>query len=176
MKSLCLRSIIVYAVLAEDAIEVAMEEFEHLRKTLEHYRQQRQQKLEEVRAIETMIRQLELDLGEPATIEAPPLERDVAPAMARPISLISPLHSLRPDEFFAMSQSDAAKAYLRLVGHAITFDELVEALRKGGAKLGGADPKKTLYVSLARNPRKEFVWPSKEHIGLKEFYDRKDRD
>ena len=145
-----------------------MENSEHLRKTLEHYRQQRQQKLEELRPIELMIRQLEIDLG-----EAPAGTSSGGPEGA---SLPNPqwVHvkgvSVKPDEFFTMSQSDAAKAYLRKVGHAIPFEDLVDALRRGGAKLGGADPKKTLYVSLARNPRKEFVWPSKEHISLAEFY------
>lgn len=145
-----------------------MDNNEHLHKTLEHYRQQRQQKLDELRPIELMIRQLELDLGEAPT--------GGAASGAEGTSLPNPrwVHvkgvSVRPDEFFSMSQSDAAKAYLRKVGHAVPFEELVDALRRGGAKLGGADPKKTLYVSLARNPRKEFVWPSREHISLAEFY------
>jgi hypothetical protein len=71
-----------------------------------------------------------------------------------------------------MSQSEAAKAYLRKIGHAVHFDELVAALKKGGATLGGKDPRKTLYVSLARNPKKEFVWPSDDHISLGEFYSK----
>ena len=69
-----------------------------------------------------------------------------------------------------MSQGDAAKAYLRMRGCAIPMDELVTALQAGGAKVGGTDPKRTLYVSLKANPKKKFVWPSKDHIGLAEFY------
>src|ERR1017187_70554 len=157
--------------------EEHMDERDHLRKTLEHYRMQRQQKLDEARAFDGIIRQLERDLGEQSTVE----DSGIAPGDSGTLSTVrmgglSPLHNIRPDEFFAMSQSDAAKAYLRKVGFAIPFDELVTALRKGGARLGGADPKKSLYVSLARNPRKEFVWPSKDHIGLQEFYDRKEKD
>src|ERR1700692_5027577 len=68
-----------------------------------------------------------------------------------------PSVSIKPDEFFRMNQTDAARAYLKKVGHSIPFDDLVAALRKGGAKLGGADPKKTLYVSLARNPGKDLL-------------------
>ncbi len=41
-----------------------MADADHLRKTLEYYRQQRQQKLDELRPIELMIRQLETDLGD----------------------------------------------------------------------------------------------------------------
>jgi hypothetical protein len=114
-----------------------------------------------------MIRQLERDLGEASTVENP----SVAPDMGTSKSGLHPMNFIKPDEFFGLSQSDAAKAYLRKVGHAVPFEELVIALRKGGAKLGGADPKKTLYVSLARNPRKEFVWPSTDHISLSEFYE-----
>jgi hypothetical protein len=148
--------------------EADMENLEHLKKTLEHYRQQRQQKLDEVRAIELMIRQLEIDLGESPTVEALAVEEGSA-NQSRAVGLRS-IGPIRPDEFFGMSQNDAARAYLRKVGRAISMDELVAALQKGGATLGGADPKKTLYVSMSRNPKKEFVWPSKDHIGLAEFY------
>src|ERR1700722_13039252 len=140
-----------------------MADIDHLRKTLEYYMQQRQQKLDELRPIDLMIRQLRADLGE-AQPESQITDDQIAlPLPAR--SGLHPLSFLRPDEFFGMSQSDAAKAYLEKVGHAITLDELLEALQKGGANVGGVEPRKTLYVSLARNPRKEFVWPSKDHVG-----------
>jgi hypothetical protein len=150
-----------------------MENLEHLRKTLEHYRQQRQQKLDEIRAIDLMIRQLEIDLGETPTVDESIDREELSPANLNRAVGVRSIGGIRPDEFFGMSQNDAAKAYLRKVGRAISMDELVAALQKGGAKLGGADPKKTLYVSMSRNPKKEFVWPSKDHIGLAEFYDRK---
>lgn len=149
-----------------------MAETEHLRKTLEHYRQQRQQKIDEIRAMELMIRQLERDLGEQPSADmaiADPDELNVV-NLGRGIGKSS---AVRPDEFYGMSQNDAAKIYLRKVGHAIAVNELVSALQRGGAQLGGADPARTLYVSMSRNPKKEFVWPSKDHVGLKEFYERK---
>lgn len=150
-----------------------MDSNDHLRKTLEHYRQQRQQKLEEMRPLEMMIRQLEHDLGESSLAAASSSSSSSSDSFMFSEVMAADQQSaivIRPDEFFTMSQSDAAKAYLRKVGHAVAFDDLVAALRKGGAQLGGADPRKTLYVSLARNPKKEFVWPSKDHIGLNEFY------
>jgi len=127
-----------------------MSELDHLRKTLEHYRKQRQQKLDELRPIEEqrerkleelkpielMIRQLLRDLGEdpgpdPAAVVVPS-----PPVAAETVELgLHPMLFLKPDEFFGMSQTDAAREYLRRVGHAITFDELVAALRKGGATL-----------------------------------------
>jgi hypothetical protein len=151
-----------------------MEESEHLRQTLEHYRQQRQKHLEEVKRIEMMIGQLEQDLGEAPSVDSTRGDSQGLTA-STPVAIPGTrvLPTVRPDEFYGMSQTDAAKAFLKKVGYAINFAHLVSALQRGGAKLGGADPQKTLYVSLARNPKKEFVWPSKDHIGLKEFYDRK---
>ncbi len=150
-----------------------MAQMEALRSALEHYEQQREQKVKEfeeaVRTIDLMIWQLKRDLG-----ELPESELPGGPTISPPLSFGATSGkssaAIKPDEFFRMNQTDAARAYLKKVGHSIPFDDLVAALRKGGAKLGGADPKKTLYVSLARNPRKEFVWPSKDFIGLDEFY------
>jgi len=147
-----------------------METNDHLRKTLDHYRQQRQQKLDELRPLELMIRQLEHDLGEASSNNGISEIKSLPDGVLDTASFNRQQPAIRPDEFFTMTQSDAAKNYLKKVGHAISFDELVGALRKGGAQLGGADPKRTLYVSLARNPNKEFVWPSPDHIGLSEFY------
>lgn len=153
-----------------------MENNEHLRRTLEDYRRRRQQKLEEVRRIDSVIQQLLMDLGESDASA----EEELTPEEASPnASLLGPSGSswkaitIRPDEFFGLSQSEASKAYLRKVGHAVPYTELVNALQKGGARLGGQDPAKTLYVSLARNPKKEFVWPSDDHISLAEFYQQR---
>jgi hypothetical protein len=161
-------------------------EQDHMRKTLEHYRKLREKSIEgikpqldEIRGFDAMIRRLANDLNEPANIEA--LNLDVSPSLAMTAAPTSggvngsgigrPL--LRPDEYFQMSQSEAAKAYLRLVGRAISMDDLVSALQAGGAQVGGVDPKRTLQVSLKSNPKKEFVWPNKETIGLAEFYQRR---
>lgn len=156
-----------------------MDDRDSLRPALEHYRKKRLELLQQLKALEPLIRQLESDLGEASSSEDDDL--DIVEMLTAPNSnsdrpvFTGPVGpALRPDEFFGMSQSDAAKAYLRKIGRAIPFSQLVVALKNGGAKLGGADPSKTLYVSLARNPRKEFVWPSKDHISLAEFYGKKD--
>ena len=145
-----------------------MDSMDHLKQTLEYYRQQRQKKFDDYRAADLLVRQLEKELGETPNPES---ETTIVAngSLEPPISTSRPLE-VRPDEFYGMSQSDAAKAYLRKIKRAISFDQLVEALRNGGAQLGGADPKKTLYVSLARNPLREFVYPRDGIIGLREFY------
>lgn len=143
---------------------------EYLRQTLEHYRQQRQSQLEELRKTEIMVSHLEKELGESPTVEVGPtagveflnLAADIRPSEPRTVG--------RPDEFYGMTQTQAAKAYLQRIKMAVSIDQIVEALRNGGANLGGADPKKTLYVSLARNPERQFVIPKEGYFGLREFY------
>ena len=81
--------------------------------------------------------------------------------------------SHRPDEYFKMSQTEAATAYLKKVGHAVHIDKILEALQTGGLKLSGKTPKATLYTSLVRGT-KRFVLVSPGTFGLTEFYpDRK---
>lgn len=153
-------------------------EFEHMRQTLEYYKKLREKavaaikpQLDEIRGYETIIQRLASDLKEPANVE--PLVTEPIAASAQNGSHVAAPSSrpvLRPDEFFQMSQSDAARAYLRMVKRAISMDELVSALQAGGAQVGGVDPKKTLAVSLRANPKKEFVWPNKETVALAEFY------
>jgi hypothetical protein len=158
-----------------------MIENDHIRKTLDHYRRLREKRIEEVQPIldeirgyELIIQKLASDAKEPANIEPFSLGTSAMPENPAPANTLTPKPAakatIKPDEFFQMSQSDAARAYLRMVGRAISMDELVSALQAGGAKVGGADPKRTLYVSLKANPKKEFVWPGKDHIGLAEFY------
>jgi hypothetical protein len=143
---------------------------DYLKKTLEHYRQQRQAQLEQLRKMEVLIAHLEKELGESASVEPNQtgidfvnLAADVRPPEARTAEI-------RPDEFYGMTQTQAAKAYLLRVKRAVSIDQIVEALRNGGANLGGVDPKKTLYVSLARNPERQFVIPKEGYFGLREFY------
>lgn len=140
-----------------------------LKQTLEYYRQQRQKRIDELRTLETSIRQLEQDLGEPTVIA----NGADLPAGLDPLAERSGFNDqkleIRPDEFFQKSHSEAARMYLMKIGHAVSWDELVEALRKGGCKLRGADPKRTLYISLIRNAR-DFTLPQSGYIGLRSFY------
>lgn len=68
-----------------------------------------------------------------------------------------------------MTISEAARAYLGRVGHAVSFDEMLEKLKAGGCRVGGANPKQTLYISLVRNTR-DFVPTGNGFIGLRSFY------
>ena len=146
-----------------------MNAIESIRQALDYFRQQRQAKLEEIRGIELTIRQLERELGEaPSTTNGgtEDLSASADPTTSSGSGGPRLAKEVRPDEFFSLPQTEAAKAFLRKVGNAVSFDQLVEGLKKGGAQVGGADPKKTLYVSLMRNPKKEFVLIGDGFIGL----------
>jgi hypothetical protein len=149
-----------------------MENNEHLRQTLDFVKQQIQRKAEEIRLLQGTALSLETLLGEPHTDSAEPSPAEGFTTIGGEFfpAATSRSGDIRPDEFFGMSQSDAAKAYLKRIGRAVSLDQLVDGLRKGGAEVGGVNPKKTLYVSLMRNPLKEFVVPSENHIGLRAFY------
>jgi len=146
---------------------------------LQHYREQRERIIEqlspelvfEFRAAELMIQKLQQDLGEaPQPILAnPPYalpQMTVQPSVAKAPNKSA---EVRPDDFFAMTINDAARAYLDRVGHAVSLEELLDKLKAGGCKVGGANPKQTLYISLVRNTR-DFVPTGNGFIGLRRFY------
>jgi hypothetical protein len=155
-----------------------MAENEALRKALEHYLQLRLGKLEEVRQFDLMISRLSRDLG-----EAPPADqkpeagpedsmgetwRDKVDVSLAPTGARS---NIRADEFVGQTYSGAARSYLEKVGHAVSMDELLEALNRGGCPVGGKDAKKTLYVSLIRDVRTFVPIPgSSGFLGLRKFY------
>ena len=143
-----------------------------LRQTLEFFLAERVKKVEDVRRLDLTIAQIKQSLGEP--LDNPEqLEMPPAPSTAVPTTQTSRNIGGRPmiraDEFFGLQYSDAARNYLRKSGHAVSLDELLDALRNGGCKVGGSDPKRVLYISLVRNTR-DFVPTGNGFIGLREFY------
>jgi hypothetical protein len=147
-----------------------------LKDTLEIYRQKEKQLLSQLQSVRFMIKNLEADAGVTTELNANesvvPVENSLDESESAPVQIASPSGrkpQLRPDEFFGMTQADAARAYLKKVGHAVSFDELAEALQAGGCKVSGANTKKVLYISLVRNTR-DFVPPRAGFIGLREFY------
>lgn len=142
-----------------------------LKQALEIYRVKEKKLLEDLQSVRFTIRQMELDLGEvPSSSEIPVNIGDSLPPMTERIQVTNGRKpEIRPDEFFGMTQAEAARKYLKRIGHAISFEELVSALQAGGCKVGGDNPKRVLYISLVRNTR-DFVPPQQGYIGLREFY------
>lgn len=145
-----------------------------LRQTLDHFKKQKERKLDELRALELMIRQLRRELGE-ETKDDDQAEFSLGTAESSDPSAdreTQKKSEIRPDEFFGLSQGEASKRYLQKIGHAVSLDELLDALKKGGCKVGGANPRRVLHISLVRNVR-EFVPVQNGYIGLREFYPAK---
>jgi hypothetical protein len=159
-----------------------MADNDKLRGALEVYLEQKRAKLEEVRQIDLIISRLSRDLGE--GVREPQGEPEVngpddtGPGEAWGESAFAPASNraagkanVRPDAFFGMTYSTAAAAYLESVGHAVSMDELLDALNKGGSPVGGKEPKKTLYISLVRAVKTFVPIPGRSgFLGLRKFY------
>lgn len=79
--------------------------------------------------------------------------------------------TIRPDEFYGMSNTEAADKYLRKVGHAATLDDIYNALVSGGITFS-ANGRNSLNVQLTRATRKFAKITSGTTIsfGLLEWY------
>ena len=86
---------------------------EFLKESLAHFKQQRQSKLEELQAIDVTIRQIQKQLGEtpdePDAYNLPPAAQEPKPPVT---GQSAGNYKPRADEFFGMSQADAARTYL----------------------------------------------------------------
>jgi len=77
--------------------------------------------------------------------------------------------TIRPDQYLGHPPLEAAKSYIGEVGHAVPFDEIADAVARGGAAVKGADWKETLEKSLLRSVND--VIKVQEHVfGLIRFY------
>jgi hypothetical protein len=159
-----------------------MAENESLRLALEHYRQRKLDKLKEVQELDLMISRLSRDLGEASQevqgnreedssdtgISDAWQENEFGPAATFKNGTKA---NVRADEFFGMTYSTAATAYLDKVKHAVSMDELLDALNRGGCPVGGKEPKKTLYISLIRDVRTFVPIAGRSgFLGLRKFY------
>jgi hypothetical protein len=155
---------------------VTMAENDSLRKTLDHYLQQKRDKLDEVRQLDLIISRLSRDLGEAASEPQSSESLGISTDDNRQETAEVPTSSsgganVRPDAFFGMTYTTAAKTYLEKVNHAVSMDELLAALNRGGCPVGGREPKKTLYISLIRDVRNFVNIPGKSgFLGLRKFY------
>ncbi len=61
-----------------------------------------------------------------------------------------PSQTVRPGQFYSMSQTDAVAAYLSMVRRPCTLEELIEVLQQGGLVFNSKDPRGTLYTQLVR--------------------------
>jgi len=141
------------------------QEKEIKKKILEKHLAQLDHHKGQVEHLKRIVEALQYDLG----IEAP-IEIGATPNLPKmPSPETGSSARIRADEFFSMKQTEAAYAYLKKVGYAVHIDQILQALQAGGVKLGGKNPKATLYTSLVRGT-KRFVLVSPSTFGLAEFY------
>lgn len=74
--------------------------------------------------------------------------------------------NIEPDEFVGLEPLDAAKRYLKKVGRAALFQDIVAAIKSGGCNPGNQDK---LKVSLGRSAW-DVVKVGEDRFGLLDFY------
>jgi hypothetical protein len=146
-----------------------------LRSSRQYFIDKLAQKAAEIRPLVQRISQYDQDLNENTDLLAIIVGDDASfttgPGMAGtgiPTSGARP--NLRPDEFTGKPYFEAAKSYLERIGHAVSMDELLDALRKGGSPVGGKTPKKTLYISLVRAREVVPIPGQIGFVGLRKWY------
>jgi hypothetical protein len=79
--------------------------------------------------------------------------------------------AIRPDTFYGKEITDATEEYLKMIGHAIAFDEIYDSLTKGGAII---ESKERLNTALTRAVRKfkKFKSESGDNFGLLSWYEQ----
>jgi hypothetical protein len=146
---------------------------ESLKETLELFKQQRSGKLDEVRALDITIRQIQMQLGEHVeqadTLFPGGTMAEVKIPAQPPARVGAANYKPRIDEFFNQSIAEAASSYLDKIGQAASVEEILKTITAGGCKVGGADPKRTLAITLAQGKR-EFVAIGGGVFGLRKFY------
>lgn len=156
-----------------------VEDTSHILKTIEDYKRDAATKLAEARTNLQIVNSLEDRLGIPRTtlaeIGSEPVQNG-AGTPSGPSSLMTSgatrrvsLGGLRPDEYLGMEPLEAAKNYLRSVGHAVHIDEIADAVQRGGAVIQGADWRDRLETSLFRSAY-QVVKVQDKTYGLVSFY------
>jgi len=129
---------------------------ELLRQMIDDYRRK-------IETYETMIREWEFELGaQPELVSGSKVTSSGKhDPSAEPSSFVKGL------QFFNKSQTEAAKAFLELVGYPLRTQQIIDGIEKGGVKIGGktAKAKKTnLYTILHRS--EDFGLATKDTWGL----------
>jgi hypothetical protein len=82
-----------------------------------------------------------------------------------------PDSSIRPDEFHNKAIPLAAEMFLKKIGHAVSIDDIYDALEQGGIEFT-TNGKTVLSNAIRRDPEK-FEKIKNGHIGLREWYGKK---
>lgn len=153
---------------------------EHVGKTLDDIKRQIVAKIEEATRLLVTVNTLEEMLGTPKSnladyigegsdVSVPQQGTSSTPRVVAPSHRIGSPRSIKPDQFLGEPPLDAAKKYIGLVGHAVHFDEIADAVQRGGAATKGTDWREKLEMSLLRSVF-EVVKVQDRTYGLVSFY------
>lgn len=147
---------------------------DHIKKTLEEFKTDAANQVADLkRAIES-INMIERRYRLPLT-SLTELEAFGVPALSelQPSLLPGPQRTgttdVRFDLYLGLPPLEAAKRYIEPFGHAVHFDEICDAVRRGGAATKGSDWKDKLHESLVRSTA-EVVKVQDNVFGLVKFY------
>jgi hypothetical protein len=143
----------------------------------QHFIDKLAEKSAEIRPIIQRIQSLDQDLNETTDIVKIIMGGDASlptptAAGGGQVQISGARIALRPDEFTGKSYLDSAKSYLERVGRAVSVEDLLDALKRGGSPVGGKTPKKTLYVSLVRGREVVPIPGQNGWVGLRKWYQK----
>lgn len=151
---------------------------DHIVRTLEDYKSRLSSKWGELVRLLAVINSIEDDCGAPRTnlhdlsLAGAPLEGGDTASQAPPkvpiVRGAGGVSQIRPDEYLGQDPLVAAKKYIERVGHSVAFDEIAEAVQRGGAGVKG-EWRKKLETGLIRSTA-DVVKIRDGIFGLVKFY------
>src|SRR5208283_177458 len=81
--------------------------------------------------------------------------------------------TFKPDSFYGLEAPVAAEKYLKSIGHAVPFEQIYEALLKGGFESDGDKVKVHMSLTRATQRLKKFGSGVEASFGLLEWYPKK---
>lgn len=143
-------------------------EYEPILKKLRERRQKLEAELSQVMAGIRAIKEtynLPIENGEARDI----FVNDVVEAFAQTTeSQATSINEPRPDEYFGLTITEAAKKYLKKLGHAAHVEDILKEITAGGVEIQG-NQAINLYTPLIRATH-FFVRVKPKTFGLREFY------
>lgn len=79
--------------------------------------------------------------------------------------------AIRADEYFGKKFNDAAEMYIRKIGSAVSLEQIIDGVKRGGFRFETTPNKMKLYKSLALSNRKfRLIDRDTQTFGLVDFY------
>jgi hypothetical protein len=134
-----------------------------LKKAYEQYLDKYKAQARELRKTQELLNRMAEDVG--SEIPFPDLQDDE----------ISGAIKIKPDQFFRRPLATCVTEYLTLKGEATPFQEIFDALKRGGFEIKNQGDEKAIRTSIAKNTA-TYVLIGENTFGLKEKYGDSKKD